>query len=89
MSNTTQGDVHFLTEFGDDVAHTSGYDATQGAVVEVTGIVTRLVPCAEHAKRATGESIIDRGIVWQNPNGYNHFCVDCKLTPTTQEELEA
>jgi hypothetical protein len=74
--------------------------STQEVEVTVEGVITRLMPCALHAGRATGRMETSYGSievggdlpagaqVFQNPNGFNHHCTDCAATPTAQETLE-
>lgn len=65
------------------------HDADQGTVVEVKAVVTRLIPCPEHALMANGEMLYDgAGRPLQNPNGFRHDCKACKWTPTQQEEVD-
>lgn len=64
------------------------YDASQEAIVTVEGTVHRLAPCDKHAPHATGESVRERGVVVQNPNGYRHDCAECAAGPEILEPLE-
>lgn len=64
------------------------FDANQEAEVTITGTVHRLFPCEKHALVATGESVVERGMVVQNPNGYRHDCKACTGNPEIIEPLE-
>lgn len=63
-------------------------EASQEVEVTVEGVITRLVPCPDHAASATGQMVWDGERALRNPNGYHHDCDACKATPTTTEALE-
>lgn len=58
-------------------------EAAQETLVEVSGTVTRLVPCDLHAADPPGVQLPRR-----NANGYHHDCSACAATPTQTEALE-
>lgn len=60
------------------------HDTAQETLVEVTGIVRRLVPCPEHEQDPPGVQLERR-----NPNGYHHDCAACAAMTPTLEPLEA
>lgn len=78
----------------------TGVAGTQEVEITVEGTITRLMPCALHASRATGSMETTHGSisvggdlpagarVMQNPNGFNHDCPLCAKTPTREEPLE-
>ena len=65
------------------------FDANQEAEVSITGTIHRLLPCSRHEACGTGETVVERGVIVQNPNGYRHDCPDCAGIPTHEEALES
>lgn len=64
------------------------HETTQEALITVTGVVTRLVPCPAHAPGADGSHHFDAaGVAVQNPNGYRHDCDACAAAPRVEEAL--
>lgn len=64
-------------------------NTAQEAEVTVTGVIQRLVPCAEHAGCGDGEQHYDgAGRPMQNPNGYRHDCGACLDQPRIHEQVE-
>jgi hypothetical protein len=62
-------------------------EAFQDTIIEITGTVMRLIPCAYHATLATGEQWDSFGVI-VNPNGYRPDCPVCASTPRQFEDLD-